>query len=177
MSHRIRREVQQLTNVEERKWPATIIRREPAICIEVKFLFDLAGRTMKPAQILRGLLEDSGRQILLIRPGCVIFDSVHVVFGSHLFLKFSKIGISEIFRFLVFRRIETEQENDQNEDDRDCAHGLFTCRKSLRQRWRVARPATDSMRRTRRKRPSLSLGRLDLSSYYVSQAFEDRHFT
>src|SRR5256885_256056 len=79
MSHRIRREVQQLTNVEERKWPATIIRREPAICIEVKFLFDLAGRTMKPAQILRGLLEDSGRQILLIRPGCVIFDSVHAI--------------------------------------------------------------------------------------------------
>src|SRR5437667_8095782 len=56
-------------------------------------------------------------------------------------------------------RIETEQENDQSEDDRDCAHGLFTCRKSLRQRWRVARPATDSIRRTRRKRPSLSLSR------------------
>jgi hypothetical protein len=30
--------------------------------------------------------------------------------------------ISQIFRFLVFRRIEAERENDQNEDDRDCAH-------------------------------------------------------
>jgi len=64
-------------------------------------------------------------------------------------------------------RIETEQENDQSEDDRDCAHGLFTGRKSLRQRWRVARPATDSIRRTRRKRPSLSLSRSYLSSRYI----------
>src|SRR6266403_4972909 len=63
-------------------------------------------------------------------------------------------------------RIEAEQENDQSEDDRDCAHGLFTCRKSLRQRWRVARSATDSIRRTRRKRPSLSLSRSYLSSRY-----------
>ncbi len=98
MSHRIRREVQQLTNVEERKWPATIIRREPAICIEVKFLFDLAGRTMKPAQILRGLLEDSGRQILLIRPGCVIFDSVHAI------LIWFVIS-SSIFRRPIFQKI------------------------------------------------------------------------
>src|SRR6266516_2390916 len=35
---------------------------------------------------------------------------------------------------------------------------------------------TDSRGRTRMKRSSLSLGRLDLSSYYFSQAFEDRHF-
>src|SRR5882757_3698580 len=136
---------------------------------------------MKSSQVLRGLFKDPGRQILLIRPGCVIFDSVHVVFGSHLFLKFSKIGISEIFRFLVFRRIEAEQENDQSEDDRDCAHGLFTCRKSLKQGWRVARLATDSIRRTRRKRPSLSLSRSYLSSRHflkrskidISQNFEE----
>src|SRR6266480_4134824 len=47
----------------------------------------------------------------------------------YFFLNLSKTDISEIFRFLVFRRIEAEQENDQSEDDRDCAHGLFTCRK------------------------------------------------
>src|SRR5437773_11637033 len=82
----------------------------------------------------------------------------------YFFLNLSKTDISEIFRFLVFRRIEAEQENDQYEDDRDCAHGLFTCRKSLRQRWRTAGPATDSIRRTRRKRPSLSLSRSYLSS-------------
>ena len=35
----------------------------------------------------------------------------------------------------------------------------------------------DSRQRTRMKRSSLSLGRLDLSSCYFSQAFEDRHFT
>ena len=63
-------------------------------------------------------------------------------------------------------RIETEQQNDQSEDDRDCAHGLFTCRKSLRQRWRVARPATDSRRRTRRKRSSPSFELLNLPSPY-----------
>src|SRR5437773_1674088 len=77
----------------------------------------------------------------------------------YFFLNLSKTDISEIFRFLVFRRIEAEQENDQSEDDRDCAHGLFTCRKSLRQRWRVARPATDSRWQTRKKRPSLRCGR------------------
>src|SRR6266481_6385265 len=82
---------------------------------------------------------------------------------------------------LLSGRIEAEQENDQSEDDRDCAHGLFTCRKSLRQRWRVARPATDSIRRTRMTRPNLSLGGFDLSSRYylkrskidISQKFEE----
>jgi hypothetical protein len=36
--------------------------------------------------------------------------------------------------------------------------------------------ATDLRGRTRRKRPSQSLGRLHLSSCYFSQAFEDRYF-
>ena len=86
---------------------------------------------MEPSQVLRDLFQDPGGQIPLARLALVIFDSVHIVFGSHLFLKFSKIGISGIFGFLVFRRIEAEQENDQSEDDRDCAHGLFTCKKPL----------------------------------------------
>jgi hypothetical protein len=42
---------------------------------------------------------------------------------------------------------------------------------------RAKHRATDLRWRTRRKRPSQSLGRLHLSSCYFSQAFEDRHFT
>jgi hypothetical protein len=94
-----------LANVEERKRPATIIRRDPAICVEVKFLFDFAGRTMKPAQILRGLFKDSGRKISLICLGCVIVGKVHIVsdsgFGCHLFLNLSKTDISENLRVLA----------------------------------------------------------------------------
>ena len=103
---------------------------------------------MKSAQVLRGLFKDPGRQVLLIRPGCVIFDSVHVVFGCHLFLKFSKIGISEILSFLVVRRIEAEQENDQAEDGRDYAHGLFT----RENRWSDD-PEQDAKQRTRYGEP------------------------
>src|SRR5438445_13187310 len=50
-------------------------------------------------------------------------------------------------------------------------------KKSPRPEFRPEHRATDLRRRTRMKRSSLSLGRLDLSSYYFSQAFEDRHFT
>jgi hypothetical protein len=50
---------------------------------------------------LRGLFEDSGRQIFLICLGCVIVGSVHVVFGCHLFLKLSKTDISENLRVLA----------------------------------------------------------------------------
>jgi hypothetical protein len=50
-------------------------------------------------------------------------------------------------------------------------------KKSPRPACRPEHRATDLRRRTRMKRSSLSLGRLDLFSYYFSQAFEDRHFT
>src|SRR6266446_136121 len=89
---------------------------------------------MKSSQVLGGLFKDPNRQILLIRPQCISFDSVHVVFGCHLFLKFSKIDISEIFRSLVFRRIETEQENDQDEDEWRHAHGRKIARAMMASR-------------------------------------------
>jgi hypothetical protein len=50
-------------------------------------------------------------------------------------------------------------------------------KKSPRRECRPEHRATDLRRRTRMKRSSLGLGRLDLCSYYFSQAFEDRHFT
>src|SRR5439155_9589314 len=49
-------------------------------------------------------------------------------------------------------------------------------KRSPRPGCRSGRRATDLRGRTRMKRSSLSLGRLDLCSYYFSQAFEDRHF-
>src|SRR6266705_4948810 len=49
-------------------------------------------------------------------------------------------------------------------------------KKSRRPECRPEHRATDLRGRTRRKGSSLSLGRLDLPSYYVSQAFEDRDF-
>jgi hypothetical protein len=107
MSHRTRREVEQLANVEERKWPATIIRREPAICVEVKFLFDFAGRTMKPAQILRGLFKDSGRQVSLICLGCVIVGKVHIVSDVGFWL----FSLSQVFEDRHFRKFEISWPN------------------------------------------------------------------
>ena len=98
---------------------------------------------MKPAQILRGLFKDSGRQVFLICLGCVIIGGVHVVsdvdFGCCLFLKFSRTDISENLKSLAHgpvlladldgpRRIQAEQEDDQNENDRCEAHGLFVQR-------------------------------------------------
>ena len=84
-----------MANVQERKRPGAIIGNDPAISIEIEFALDRARRTMKSSQVLGGLSKDSGRQILLIRPGCVIFDNVHVDFGCCLFLKLSKTDISE----------------------------------------------------------------------------------
>src|SRR6266478_3002504 len=48
-------------------------------------------------------------------------------------------------------------------------------KKSPRPGCRAEHRATDLRGRTRMKRPSPSLGRSGLSSYYFSQAFEDRH--
>src|SRR5438093_2000241 len=50
-------------------------------------------------------------------------------------------------------------------------------KKSQRREFRPEHRATDLRRRTRVKRSSLSLGRLDLSSYYLFHALEDGHFT
>jgi len=60
MSHRIRREVQHLANVAERKWPGTIIGYDPAMSIEIEFPLDRARCAMEPTQILLGLFENSG---------------------------------------------------------------------------------------------------------------------
>src|SRR5438309_11659426 len=48
-------------------------------------------------------------------------------------------------------------------------------KKSPRPGCRAEHRATDLRGRTRRKSSSLSLGRLDLPPYHLSQAFEDRH--
>ena len=50
-------------------------------------------------------------------------------------------------------------------------------KKLPRRECRQEHRATDLRRRTRVKRSSLSLGRLDLSSYYLFHALEDGHFT
>src|SRR4030095_6687619 len=50
-------------------------------------------------------------------------------------------------------------------------------KKSLPRGGRAEHRATDLRWRTRRKHSSQSLGGMHLSSYYFSQAFEDRHFT
>jgi hypothetical protein len=99
------------------------------ISIEIKFPLDRARRAMKSSQVLRGLFKDPGRQILLICLRDVTVGSVHivVVFGCHSFLKHPKIDISENFRFFArlapSGRIETEQQNDQDEDEWHHAHG------------------------------------------------------
>jgi hypothetical protein len=53
---------------------------------------------MKSSQVLGGLFEDPGRQILLIRPGYVIFDGVHVVFWLSL--------LSQVFEDRYFRKFK-----------------------------------------------------------------------
>jgi hypothetical protein len=66
--------------------------------IEIEFSLDRARRAMEPSQIQPGLFEDPGRQIFPARLELVIVGSVHVVdWLVHLFLKFSKIDISENF--------------------------------------------------------------------------------
>jgi len=64
-------------------------------------------------------------------------------------------------------RIEPEQQNNQDKDDRRYAHGFgVTSKKSPWPRRRLEYRATGLRRRTRRKCPSLSLRRVDLSSYH-----------
>ncbi len=46
-----RREIQRLANVEERKWPVTIIGCDPAMSIEIEFPLDRARCAMEPSQI------------------------------------------------------------------------------------------------------------------------------
>jgi hypothetical protein len=95
-ANNVRRESQQFAHIEEGKRPGTIIGYGPAVSVEIEFSLDLARRTMKSAQILRGLFEDAGRQIFLARLGLVIVGKVHVDFVCYFFLKLSKIDISEI---------------------------------------------------------------------------------
>ena len=79
LTNDFRCEIQRLANVQERKWPGTIIGYDPAISIEIEFPLDSARRAMKPSQIQRGLFEDSGCQFLLAGLEIVIVGSVHVV--------------------------------------------------------------------------------------------------
>ena len=96
-----RREIQRLANVQERKWPGTIIGCDPAISIEIEFPLDRARRAMKASQIQRGLFEDSGRQIFPARLELVIVGSVHVILIWFVisFSSVPKIDISENLRF------------------------------------------------------------------------------
>lgn len=99
-----------------------------------------------------------------------------LVWFVHSFLKFWKIGISEVFSFLVFRRVEAEQENDQSEDDRDCAHGLFTCRKSPRRRIATSTPSNGLDTATQKKTSQPESLAVLFVFTLCSQAFEQRNF-
>ena len=79
LANGFRNQIQQLANVQKRKWPGTIIGYDPAISIEIEFPLEPARRAMKPSQIQRGLFEDSGCQISPARFELVIVGSVHVV--------------------------------------------------------------------------------------------------
>jgi hypothetical protein len=75
----VRHQAQQLANIQERKRPGTIIGCEPAVGIEIKFSLNRARRAVEPTQILLGLFENSGRQILLSCLARAIIGGVHIV--------------------------------------------------------------------------------------------------
>ena len=113
------------------------MRHQPAIRIEVKFSLDGARCAVESSQILHGLFEDTGRQFSLTGLGDIIFGSVHVgLLRSFLSQAFERRHFSKfafLARFAGVRsalvlpvnvwpasldrrgRIETEQENEQNE--------------------------------------------------------------
>src|SRR6266403_15135 len=117
MSHRIRRQVQHLANVAERKWPGTIVGCDPATSIEIEFSLDRARRAMEPSQIQPSLFEDSGRQIFPARLELVIVGGVHLilicllflpqVFEDRYFRKFRKIAAPRIARMKRMSRSRT----------------------------------------------------------------------
>src|SRR6266478_7987062 len=79
LANGFRRQIQCLADVQERKWPGTIIGYDPAISIEIEFPLDRARSAMEPSQIQRSLFEDSGRQFLPARLEMVIVGSVHAI--------------------------------------------------------------------------------------------------
>ncbi len=108
--------------------------------------------------------------------------------SHHFFLNLSKIDISENLRFLARSfspswvltcSVESKPNSRMIKMNRiGVVLIVFSIidKRSPRPGCRPEHRATDLRPRTRMKRSSLSLGRLDLSSYYFSQAFEDRHF-
>src|SRR6266487_1551216 len=92
LANGFRREIQHLADVQERKWPGTIIGHDPAISIEIEFPLDFARSAMEPSQIQRSLFEDSGRQIFPARLVLVIVGRVHVVVNCF------------VISFSIFRR-------------------------------------------------------------------------
>jgi hypothetical protein len=92
------RPIQQLADVQERKWPRTVIGCNPAMSIAIEFPLDCARRALKALQILCGLFENSGNQLSLPRFGDTIFSRFHPVdLVCHSFLKLCGIDISENF--------------------------------------------------------------------------------
>jgi hypothetical protein len=102
LTNSFRRQIQCLADVQERKWPGTIIGHDPAISIEIEFPLDFARSAMEPSHIQRSLLEDSGRQIFPARLELIVVGSVHAILIWFVisFLKRPKIAISENLRFL-----------------------------------------------------------------------------
>jgi hypothetical protein len=169
--------MQQLANVHKRKRPGRIIGCDPAISIEIEFTLDRARGAIKPSQILSGLFQDSVRQICLARLSYAIFGSVHVVdLLVHWFLKFSKVGISENSRFFVWLdvcgRIETEQENHQDEEDWRQVHG----RKIAKARIASRTPSKGLVTANQNEAFRPDSWVIELVFTLFPKTFEDRHF-
>jgi hypothetical protein len=95
----------------------------------------------------------------------------------HSFLKLSKTDISDNFRFLAGvlgcrrGRIETEQQNDQDEDEWRHAHGRKIARAMM-----ASRTPSNGLVTANQNETSQS-DFLAVVFMRLSQAFEDRHFT
>ena len=161
--------MQQLANIQERKRPGTIIGCEPAVGIEIKFSLNRAGRAVEPTQILLGLVENSGRQILLSCLARAIVGGVHIV--VRLFIPFSSFRRPTFQKISAWAaclalappvgfcgRIKAEQEDDQKEDDWSYAHGcLVIGKKPPRRGVRAERRAMDLRLQNSKKSPILAL--------------------
>jgi hypothetical protein len=110
----------------------------------------------------------------------VIVGSVHVyVLVCYLFLKRPKIGISEIFRFLLrlLWRLEAKKENDQNKDDWSDAHGFLDHRQKIAAARMPSRTPSSGLDRANQNETFQPEPFTVLFVFTLfSQAFEDRHF-
>jgi hypothetical protein len=120
LTQTFRRQLQQVTDVQERKRPGAVIGYDPAISIAIEFPLDCARCTMEASQILTGLLENSGGQLSWARLGDVIFGRFHLVdWFVHSFLKLFRIDISETSRSLpqsLAPLLRSTKENHQGQE-------------------------------------------------------------